>query len=51
MGAPVSALLIGWLVLDEALGPSHFLGIAAFFLGLFLIDGRIPKNAKAQLIG
>jgi drug/metabolite transporter (DMT)-like permease len=37
--APVSALLIGWLVLDEVLGPSHFLGMAAIFLGQFLIDG------------
>jgi drug/metabolite transporter (DMT)-like permease len=43
--APVSALLIGWLVLDETLGLAHFLGMASIFLGLLLVDGRLfrPK--------
>ena len=39
--APVSALLIGWWALDERLGAAHFAGMAAIFLGLFLIDGRL----------
>ena len=38
--APVSALLIGWWALGERLGPAHFAGKAAIFLGLLLIDGR-----------
>ena len=39
--APVSALLIGWWVLGERLGPAHFAGMTAIFLGLLLIDGRL----------
>lgn len=42
--APVSALLIGWLVLGERLGLPHFLGMAAIFLGLLLIDGRLFRR-------
>lgn len=38
--APVSALLIGWWALGERLETVHFAGMAAIFLGLFLIDGR-----------
>ena len=38
--APISALVIGYFVLREDLGPLHFAGMAAIFLGLFLIDGR-----------
>ena len=43
--APISALLIGWLVLGEELGLPHFLGMGTIFLGLLLIDGRVfrPK--------
>ncbi|MEM1430364.1 MAG: DMT family transporter [Pseudomonadota bacterium] len=39
--APISALLLGYLVLREALSPLHFGGMAAIFLGLLLIDGRL----------
>ena len=42
--APVSALLIGWLVLGEDLGTPHFLGMIAIFLGLLLIDGRVFRR-------
>jgi drug/metabolite transporter (DMT)-like permease len=42
--APVSALLIGWWVLEERLEPAHFIGMAAIFLGLFLIDGRLFRR-------
>jgi drug/metabolite transporter (DMT)-like permease len=42
--APVSALLIGWLVLEEDLGTPHFLGMIAIFLGLLLIDGRVFRR-------
>ena len=39
--APISALFIGWFVLNEALGTLHFAGMAAIFLGLLMIDGRL----------
>jgi len=37
---PVSALLLGMLVLGERLEPKHFLGMALIGLGLAAIDGR-----------
>jgi drug/metabolite transporter (DMT)-like permease len=39
--SPVSAILLGSFVLGETLLPTHFMGMAAIFLGLLLIDGRI----------
>ncbi|PKR90618.1 EamA family transporter [Pleomorphomonas diazotrophica] len=38
---PVSAILLGSLVLGERLSPNHFLGMALIALGLLSIDGRI----------
>jgi drug/metabolite transporter (DMT)-like permease len=40
---PVSAILLGALVLQEALLPRHFMGMAGIALGLALIDGRILR--------
>ena len=37
---PVSAILLGTLVLGERLGANHFLGMATIGLGLAAIDGR-----------
>lgn len=45
--APVSALLIGKLVLGEELTALHFAGMAAIFAGLFLIDGRLFGRGAA----
>ena len=42
--APVSAIIFGVTLLGETLLPSHFLGMAAIFLGLLLIDGRIVRR-------
>ena len=42
--APVSAVLIGYFVLQEELGVLHFAGMGAIFLGLLLIDGRLFKR-------
>jgi drug/metabolite transporter (DMT)-like permease len=42
--APVSAVLIGYFVLQEELGPLHFAGMAAIFFGLLLIDGRLFRR-------
>jgi drug/metabolite transporter (DMT)-like permease len=49
---PVSAILLGSGLLGEELLPRHFAGMAAIFLGLALIDGRVaalwsPKRADA----
>lgn len=43
---PVSAILLGVGLLGEALLPRHFLGMAAIFLGLALIDGRLFRRRK-----
>lgn len=42
--APVSAIILGALFLDEQLEPSHFMGMAAIFVGLLLIDGRLLRR-------
>ena len=41
---PVSAILLGSGLLGEALLPRHFAGMAAIFLGLALIDGRLFRR-------
>ena len=48
--APISALLIGYFVLNEDLGPLHLAGMAAIFLGLLLIDGRLFRAAGARAV-
>jgi drug/metabolite transporter (DMT)-like permease len=45
---PVSAILLGALVLGELLLPRHFLGIAMIGLGLMLIDGRLPHKMAVR---
>lgn len=45
--APISAIIFGVTLLGESLLPSHFLGMAAIFLGLLLIDGRIVRRWRA----
>ena len=45
---PVSAVLLGTLVLGERLAPRHFVGMAAIAVGLAAIDGR-PAAAFAGL--
>jgi drug/metabolite transporter (DMT)-like permease len=41
---PVSAILLGWLFLDESLDWVHFLGMLIIALGLSVIDGRLWKR-------
>lgn len=43
---PVSAILLGALVLAEHLDPRHFLGMALIFAGLAAIDGRFWKRLR-----
>ncbi len=38
---PVSAILMGVMVLDEVMAPKHFAGMALIALGLSAIDGRV----------
>jgi len=48
---PVSALLLGMLILGERLEPKHFIGMALIGLGLAAIDGRpwrLLTNSLAQ---
>lgn len=43
---PISALLLGSLVLHETLQPVHLAGIAVVFLGLAFIDGRLLRRLR-----
>jgi len=43
---PVSAILLGVMVLGEAPGWNAFGGMALIFLGLIAIDGRFLSNVK-----
>jgi drug/metabolite transporter (DMT)-like permease len=41
---PISAILLGVLVLHERFDPVHIVGILVIFLGLVFIDGRLVKR-------
>ncbi|MEZ5857136.1 MAG: DMT family transporter [Hyphomicrobiaceae bacterium] len=43
---PVSAILLGSLVLGERLAPRQFLGMALIAIGLLAIDGRLLKRPE-----
>ncbi|TCR61128.1 DMT family transporter [Bosea sp. BK604] len=45
---PVSAILLGAGLLGEVLLPRHLLGMAAIFLGLALIDGRLFRRNPSR---
>ena len=44
---PITAILLGFVVLGERLGTEHFIGMAFIALGLSVIDGRIWNRGKA----
>jgi drug/metabolite transporter (DMT)-like permease len=49
---PISAILLGWAFLEEALAARHFLGMAIIALSLAAIDGRIfARLRKAKGVG
>ena len=48
---PVSAILLGVLVLGESLLPRHFGGMAVIALGLAAIDGRVFTMLRKRRIG
>jgi drug/metabolite transporter (DMT)-like permease len=41
---PISAILLGVIVLHERFSPIHIVGIVVIFLGLVFIDGRLVKR-------
>ncbi|WP_417581854.1 DMT family transporter [Pelagibacterium sp.] len=41
--APVSAIIFGFVLLGEIILPTHLLGMLAIFIGLLMIDGRLPR--------
>ena len=43
---PISALLLGVLILHETLAPVQLAGMAVIFLGLIFIDGRLVKGFR-----
>ena len=43
---PISALILGALILHEGLQPLQFAGILVIFLGLVFIDGRLVKGLR-----
>ncbi|GJE81873.1 DMT family transporter [Methylorubrum thiocyanatum] len=45
---PVSAILLGALVLDEHLEPRHYLGMTLIGCGLVAIDGRLLDSVRAR---
>jgi drug/metabolite transporter (DMT)-like permease len=45
---PVSAILLGSLLLDERLDAKHFAGMVMIGFGLALIDGRILAGLRAH---
>jgi len=46
---PVSAILLGILVLDEVLLREHFIGMALIGVGLAAIDGRLSRMIRRKL--
>jgi drug/metabolite transporter (DMT)-like permease len=44
---PVSAILLGWLVLGERLGLNHFVGMTFIGAGLAAIDGRLLRKISS----
>lgn len=48
--APISAIFLGTIILGERLQIIHFMGMAAIFLGLLLIDGRLFSSKKKPAI-
>ena len=43
---PVSAILLGWLILGEKLEIKHFVGMAMIAVGLAAIDGRLIEGLR-----
>lgn len=42
--APVSAIILGFAILNETIEPAHIFGMIGIFIGLLLIDGRVVRR-------
>ncbi|GLQ57679.1 DMT family transporter [Devosia nitrariae] len=42
--APVSAIILGFAILNETIEPAHIFGMVGIFIGLLLIDGRVVRR-------
>jgi len=47
---PLSAILLGVMVLGEQLGWNAFVGMGLIFVGLIAIDGRLLKKSNPKKI-
>lgn len=47
---PVSAIFLGWLILNETLSFNHMLGMLLIALGLLAIDGRLWPRGRVAVI-
>jgi len=47
--APVSAIVLGTVFLQEVILLSHLTGMLVIFLGLTFIDGRLPRLLRSRL--
>jgi len=47
---PVSAILLGVLVLGESLAPRHLAGMAVIALGLVAVDGRLWRRLRRRSV-
>jgi drug/metabolite transporter (DMT)-like permease len=47
---PASALVMGWLLLDETIGVADVVGMALIGSGLLAIDGRIPRRVRSLVV-
>lgn len=45
---PVTAILLGTLLLDERLSPQHWLGLGVIFLALIILDGRPYRRWRSR---
>ena len=46
---PVTAILLGWLILDERLNSEHFIGMLFIAIGLATIDGRLWAKLRKSI--
>lgn len=46
---PISAILLGVLVLHERFEAAHLLGVLVIFIGLIFMDGRLVRRRKAAV--
>jgi len=46
--APISAIVLGFVVLGEQIQPIHFMGMFTIFIGILALDGRLFKLLRIE---